>query len=77
MVRAGRAVGVGRGVRLASATEGIGVAVARLVWSGCSGSTRLTAISTPPISASAARPTIIRSPAVLDGRRPSDVESGT
>ena len=76
MVRAGRAVGVGRGVRLASATEGIGVAVARLVWSGCSG-TRLTAISTPPISASAARPTIIRSPAVLDGRRPSDVESGT
>ena len=31
MVRAGRAVGVGRGVRLASATEGIGVVAAGLV----------------------------------------------
>ena len=77
MVRASRGLGVGRGLGLAGSADWTGVAVASLVSFTCSGISRLAAISRPPTSASTARPTISRSPAVLGGRRPSDVERGT
>ena len=75
-VRAGCATALGAGLELVRA-DGRGETVAWVVSFDCWGSTRLTAISTPPTRAITARPTIIRSPAVLDGRRPSDVDSGT